>query len=145
MIKEKLDAVLDNNGIYDSDDELQNELLSNMDSLQFVQLVVSIENEFDIGISDEHLLFKNFNTKEKIIKIIEQAIVDEYKNVDDVVNSNMCIGCLACVPLCPHGDLDVIEDKYPYSVPVKSEQCDNCSICLLECPAKTNKNISDNM
>lgn len=84
-------------------------------------------------------------TLDKIIKIVEQAIIDEYRNVDDVVNSNMCIGCLACVQLCPHGELDIVQDKYPYSIPLKSNQYDNCSICLLECPVKTNKNILDDI
>mgnify|MGYP004618756135 CR=1 FL=1 len=143
MMLNKLDDVLEMNGVYDPDETIQDELLSSMDSLQFVQLVVSIENEFDVGIPDEYLLFKYFSTKEKIAKIIEQAIIDGYRNVDDIVNSNMCIGCLACVQLCPHGELKVVQDKYPYPIPIKAEGCNSCSNCLLECPVKTNKNIFD--
>ncbi len=143
MILDRLNDVLDANGVYDPDEATQNELLASMDSIQFVQLVVSIENEFDIGIPDEYLLFEYFDTKDKIVNIVERAITDGYRNVEDIVRNHLCIGCLACVSMCPLGELEVDEDLYPYPVPVKPEKCDNCSICLLECPAKADKDQSN--
>ena len=37
-----------------------------MDSLNFVELIVRIEEEYDISIEDEDLLIENFNTISKI-------------------------------------------------------------------------------
>ena len=123
MIEQRLNILLENNGLYDSDADLQEKLLSGMDSLMFIQLVVAIENEFNIGIPDEYLLLQYFRKKTEI--------------VNDIVEKELCIGCLACVQLCPHCDLEVCYGKFPYPVPIAFENCDNCGICLLECPAKT--------
>ncbi len=137
MIEQRLNILLENNGLYDSDADLQEKLLSGMDSLMFIQLVVAIENEFNIGIPDEYLLLQYFRKKTEIVKIIEEAISAELKCVNDIVEKELCIGCLACVQLCPHCDLEVCYGKFPYPVPIAFENCDNCGICLLECPAKT--------
>ena len=107
MIEDRLNKLLEDNGLYDADLEIQEKLLSEMDSLRFIQLVVSIENEFNIGIPDEYLLLQYFIKKDEIIKIIEKAILAEFKNVNDVVEKGLCIGCLACVQLCPYGELEV--------------------------------------
>lgn len=141
MIEDRLNKLLEDNGLYDADLEIQEKLLSEMDSLRFIQLVVSIENEFNIGIPDEYLLLQYFIKKDEIIKIIEKAILAEFKNVNDVVEKGLCIGCLACVQLCPYGELEVCHDKYPYPVPIAIENCNNCGICLLECPTKANEHI----
>lgn len=142
MIENRLNQLLEDNGLYDADLEIQEKLLSEMDSLRFIQLVVSIENEFNIGVSDEYLLLQYFRKKDEIIKIIEKAILAEFKNVNDVVEKELCIGCLACIQLCPYGELEVCHGKYPYPVPVAIENCDYCGNCLLECPAKANEHIA---
>lgn len=141
MIENRLNQLLEDNGLYDADLEIQEKLLSEMDSLRFIQLVVSIENEFNIGVPDEYLLLQYFRKKDEIIKIIEKAILTEFKNVNDIVEKELCIGCLACIQLCPYGELEVCHGKYPYPVPVAIENCDNCGNCLLECPAKANEHI----
>jgi acyl carrier protein/NAD-dependent dihydropyrimidine dehydrogenase PreA subunit len=141
MIADILNKILENNGLYDSDDEIQEKLLSEMNSLRFIQLVVAIENEFNIGIPDEYLLLKNFRKRDEIVKIIELSISSEFKSVSDIVEKELCIGCLACVQLCPHGELEVCYGKFPYPVPIACENCDECGNCLLECPAKANEHI----
>lgn len=141
MIENRLNQLFEDNGLYDADLEIQEKLLSEMDSLRFIQLVVSIENEFNIGVPDEYLLLQYFRKKDEIIKIIEKALLAELKNVNDVVEKELCIGCFACIQLCPHGELEVCHGKYPYPVPVAIENCDNCGHCLLECPAKANEHI----
>lgn len=95
-------------------------------------------NEFDIAIPDEYLLLKYFSKKDEIIKIIEKAIASELKCVDDVIERDLCIGCLACVNLCPYEELKVSYDMLPYPVPIVFENCNKCGICLLECPAFEN-------
>ena len=142
MIEKRLDQLLEDNGLYDPDIEMQEKLLSEMDSLRFIQLVVAIENEFNIGVPDEYLLLQYFKKKDEIKKIIEKALLSELKNVNDVVEKEQCIGCLACVQLCPYVQLEVCNERYPYPVPVASDNCDNCGNCLLECPAKANENIN---
>lgn len=57
------------------------------------------------------------------------------KNVDDIVNSGLCIGCAACVSLCPYGALETTIGDFGYPVPRKSPDCNDCGICLLECPS----------
>jgi len=141
VIENRLNQLLEDNGLYDADLEIQEKLLSEMDSLRFIQLVVSIENEFNIGVPDEYLLLQYFRKKAEIIKIIEKAILAEFKNVNDVVENELCIGCLACIQLCPYGELEVCHGNYPYPVPVAIENCDNCGNCLLECPANANDHI----
>lgn len=143
MIAKRLDQLLEDNGLYDTNNEIQEILLSEMDSLRFIQLVVAIENEFDIGIPDEYLLLQYFRNKDKIIKIIEDAISSssEYKNVNDIVEKELCIGCLACVQLCPNGELEVCYGKFPYPIPVACDNCNDCGNCLLECPAIANEHI----
>lgn len=66
-----------------------------MDSLRFIQLIVAIENEFNIGVPDEYLLLQYFKKKDEILRIIKEALLTELKNVNDVVENEQCIGCLA--------------------------------------------------
>ena len=113
MIIRKLDNILIEKGIYDEDPIIQDNLLEGLDSLSFIELIVAIETEFEIGISDEYLLLSFFNKKEKIIEIIKKMLNDGYKTVSDVVKANKCIGCLACIELCPHGKLQTNADILP--------------------------------
>ena len=75
------------------------------------------------------------------MKNIEETVSGELKNVNDVVERVLCIGCLACIQLCPYGELEISYEKFPYPVPIAFENCNNCGICLLECPAKADEHI----
>lgn len=50
--------------------DLVNELMFN--SISIIQLVVSIEDAFDIEIDDEYLLLERLNTLEKLLEILNQ-------------------------------------------------------------------------
>lgn len=56
-------------------------------------------------------------------------------NIDDVVNGGLCIGCMACIVMCPFSILETKECDYGYPVPIKYKDCNDCGICLLECPS----------
>jgi len=43
-----------------------------LDSLKSIDVIVALENEFDIAIEDEDLLVDNFNTIEKIINLVKK-------------------------------------------------------------------------
>jgi D-alanine--poly(phosphoribitol) ligase subunit 2 len=43
-----------------------------LDSLKSIDIIVALENEFEIAIEDEDLLIDNFNTIEKIISLIKK-------------------------------------------------------------------------
>ncbi|MHB1483350.1 MAG: 4Fe-4S dicluster domain-containing protein [Saccharofermentanales bacterium] len=56
-------------------------------------------------------------------------------NIDDVVKDRLCIGCMACICMCPLGALETEEGDYGFPVPIKHKDCNDCGICLLECPS----------
>ncbi len=43
-----------------------------LDSITSIDVIVSMESEFNIAVDDEDLLIDNFNTIEKLIKLIEK-------------------------------------------------------------------------
>ena len=57
-------------------------------------------------------------------------------NVDDVVSNGYCIGCMACMGMCPKGDIDIKDGDKGFPVPIKHEDCDNCGRCIQECPTQ---------
>ncbi len=48
-----------------------------LDSINFVMLIVTLEDVLDIQISENKLEYKNFQTIEKILKVIEEQIYGE--------------------------------------------------------------------
>lgn len=58
---------------------LQQDNLENvgLDSINFVMLIVTLEDVLDIQISENKLEYKNFQTIEKILKVIEEQIYGE--------------------------------------------------------------------
>lgn len=73
----KLDDLLKSMGLYEEDEEGQNSLLENIDSLMFIQLIIGIESRYGIGIPDELLLAKNFADKRSIVRILEELCNEE--------------------------------------------------------------------
>lgn len=65
-------------------------------------------------------------------------------NVDDIVNSGRCIGCAARVSRCPFGVLKTADGDFGFPVPHKSPDCNDCGICLLECPSADHNEEDEN-
>lgn len=76
-VEEKLNNLLKNMGLYSENEEGQDALLENIDSLMFIQMIVGIESEFGLGIPDEQLLVKNFSKKSRIISLISELNGEE--------------------------------------------------------------------
>lgn len=49
-------------------------MLNNVDSITFVELVINIEEEFSIRISEEYMIIDEMNSILKIIQIIERQL-----------------------------------------------------------------------
>jgi acyl carrier protein len=73
-IKNKLYELLDEIGAIETDEEGNRTLLGSMDSIQFISLIVEIEECFNIEIPDEYLVTELFENDEHMIDIIEQLI-----------------------------------------------------------------------
>lgn len=48
-----------------------------LDSINFVTLIVMLEDVFDIQISEDKLEYENFQTIEKILKVIGELLSDK--------------------------------------------------------------------
>lgn len=57
-------------GIYINVDDLDSQL--QIDSIEFISLIVSIEEEYEIIIPDEYLIFDRLNTVRKFYELIIQ-------------------------------------------------------------------------
>lgn len=47
-----------------------------------------------------------------------------------VVDRDLCIGCKACVKICPTNDISLIDEK----AVINNEHCKNCRKCVSRCP-----------
>lgn len=75
-MKIKLIECMDNIGIFidpedESDVQLENYI---QDSIHFIMFVVEIENQFNIEIPDDYLIFSNFDSIYKIYDLLEILI-----------------------------------------------------------------------
>ena len=73
-IKNKLYELLDEIRSEERREEGNRTLLGSMDSIQFISLIVEIEECFNIEIPDEYLVTELFENDEHMIDIIEQLI-----------------------------------------------------------------------
>lgn len=48
------------------------------------------------------------------------------------VNPEICIGCGACVPVCPVDAISMVEGK----AIIDHETCIECGVCIAECPVE---------
>lgn len=65
---------IENISEFSQQDNLEN---VGLDSINFVMLIVTLEDVLDIQISENKLEYKNFQTIEKILKVIEEQIYGE--------------------------------------------------------------------
>ena len=75
-IQEKILEIINDtieNGV--SENQVDDDLLQlGMDSLKFISIVVTLEENFDIEVSDEYLLMTEMNTVRKMVKIVSEAL-----------------------------------------------------------------------
>lgn len=48
--------------------------LLGMDSLKFISIVVTLEENFDMEVPDEYLLMTELNTVRKLVKVVSEAL-----------------------------------------------------------------------
>ncbi len=77
IIEQSLLNIFEQKGIFLSETEKDNEL--EMDSIQFISLIVEIESAFSISIADEDLLFDKFSTFNSFLRYIEILIAQNTK------------------------------------------------------------------
>ncbi|WP_052497729.1 MULTISPECIES: acyl carrier protein [Bacillus] len=81
FIEEKITQIV--REVLETNDEINKQLeLSElgMDSLASINLIVELEDAFDIVFNDNELLFENFSTIENIIKQIEKLQKNKINN-----------------------------------------------------------------
>lgn len=66
----KIINVFERVGIYVNENDFDNQL--EIDSIEFVSLVVTIEEEFDIIIPEEYLIFDKLNTVNQFVVLIDE-------------------------------------------------------------------------
>ncbi len=68
------------------------------------------------------------------------------KAVTNILDMNLCVGCSACVNVCPKGALSLKPDKYGYYCSsIEKDKCVNCGLCAKACPVlepPENKNLA---
>lgn len=50
-----------------------------------------------------------------------------------VCPKNNCVGCMACVELCPKNAIKIVDDLSSYNAVIDEEQCVNCNLCHNVC------------
>ena len=81
-IKEKIVEIINNNikGIkLQSDQAIEDLSLTGMDSIKFISIIITLEEEFDIEIPDEYLVLTEMNTISKMADVIS-TVLDNRNN-----------------------------------------------------------------
>ena len=73
----------------------------------------------------------------KPLEVLKKENTINFPNtVIKVVKSNMCMGCSACINICPKSALSFGTNEYGYYVPVLDiNKCIKCGLCQKVCPA----------
>ena len=57
------------------------------------------------------------------------------KNIEKIVEENLCCGCGTCSSTCPQQAITMVRNTAGFLVPeVDHNKCNDCGICLLTCP-----------
>ena len=80
-VEKSLLGIFEEKGIYLSENEKDDEL--EMDSLQFISIVVDMENVFSIIVDDEDLMADKFKTFNSFLKYVEVRIAQPPELNDD--------------------------------------------------------------
>ena len=53
-----------------------------------------------------------------------------------------CVGCMACIELCPKNAIKIVDDLSSYNAVIDEEQCVNCNLCRNVCQNNTNTKVT---
>lgn len=54
-------------------------------------------------------------------------------NEKTVCALNQCVGCMACVDMCPKSAISIVDARQSYNATINEELCMNCEICTKVC------------
>lgn len=55
-----------------------------------------------------------------------------------VCSKDNCVGCMACIELCPKSAIKIVDNLTSYNAVIDEEQCVNCNLCHNVCQNNTN-------
>lgn len=64
-------------------------------------------------------------------KTSEEFNTGEWASTKPLINEELCIHCLMCVPVCPDSAITVVDGKRG---PLDYMHCKGCGICVKTCP-----------
>lgn len=85
-IKEKIVEIINNNikGIkLQSDQAIEDLSLTGMDSIKFISIIITLEEEFDIEIPDEYLVLTEMNTISKMADVISTVLDNKNNSIGE--------------------------------------------------------------
>ena len=53
--------------------------------------------------------------------------------VNTVCDQDQCVGCMACVDLCPRQAISIIDSRYAYNAVIDNTKCIHCNACFKYC------------
>ncbi len=59
-----------------------------------------------------------------------------------VCQKGNCVGCMACIELCPKNAIKIVDDLSSYNAVIDEEQCVNCNLCRNVCQNNTNIKVT---
>lgn len=76
-IRDKIYELLDEVGAFEINSDGNKKLISDMDSIQWISLIVEIEECFGIEIPDEYLVTEFFESEEHVIDVVQQLMNEQ--------------------------------------------------------------------
>lgn len=59
-----------------------------------------------------------------------------------VCPQNNCVGCMACIELCPKSAIKIVDDLSSYNAVIDEEKCVNCNLCHNICQNNTDIEVT---
>jgi len=92
----------------------------------------NIDFNVDWTVADESVSHE----REFSLNWLSNALKEKKVAVTSKLKQELCVGCSACVNICPTGALSLTPDEYGYyRSTIKSDKCINCGLCAKICPA----------